>query len=420
MSIGYACLTLGVPLTKQKSCTKKYASEEKLRTVIAHNLEALEHIIEYNNENNIHLFRISSDIIPFGSSPVNQLPWEIIYKEKFKKIGDCIKRHKIRVSMHPGQYTVLNSPNKEVVARAIEDLNYHAKVLDSLGVGQEHKIVLHIGGVYQDKQAAIKRFVANYQQLEDNVKRRLVIENDDKSYMINEVLNIGEKLSIPVVFDNLHHKINQCPQKKSEYEWIEECSKTWKEEDGIQKIHYSQQNLMKSKGAHSETINLLEFLDFYKALKRNDLDIMLEVKDKNISALKCISATVTEQNIKVLEREWSRYKYLILEKDPNTYTAIRKLLKDKSKYPVNSFYSLIEQGLNQKARIGNAVNAAQHVWGYFKGKATIQEQTTFLNNITNFQKGSIPITRIKRQLGKAALKYKEVYLLESYYFLENY
>lgn len=85
----------------------------------------------------------------------------------------------IRVSMHPGQYTVLNSPNDDVVKRAIEDLNYHVKVLDNFGVGENHKIILHIGGVYNDKEQAINRFADNYKRLNDQVRERLVIENDE-------------------------------------------------------------------------------------------------------------------------------------------------------------------------------------------------------------------------------------------------
>lgn len=157
MSIGYACLTIGVPNTNLKSCTAKNANEEKLLELISHNLNSLENIIEYNIKNNIKLFRISSDLIPFGSSPINTLSWWEIFSSQFSEIGKKIKTSGMRVSMHPGQYTVLNSPNIEVVDRAIDDLNYHTKVLDSIGVGSEHKIVLHIGGVYNDKKAGNKQ-----------------------------------------------------------------------------------------------------------------------------------------------------------------------------------------------------------------------------------------------------------------------
>jgi UV DNA damage endonuclease len=70
--------------------------------------------------------------------------------------------------------------------------------------------------------------------------------------------------------------------------WINECRKTWLAKDGTQKVHYSQQAQGKKAGSHSESIKVEEFLDFYKSLGRDDLDIMLEVKDKNLSAVRCI------------------------------------------------------------------------------------------------------------------------------------
>lgn len=215
MSIGYACLTIGVPDANLKSFTAKSLTEEKLLEIISYNLKSLNNIIDYNIKNDIKLFRISSDLIPFGSSHLNQLSWWKMFSQEFVETGRKIMNNNIRVSMHPGQYTVLNSPNDDVVKRAIEDLNYHVKVLDNLRVGENHKIILHIGGVYNDKEQAIKRFADNYERLNDQVKERLVIENDDKSYNINEVLKIGNELNIPVVFDNLHNKINCYDREKA-------------------------------------------------------------------------------------------------------------------------------------------------------------------------------------------------------------
>jgi UV DNA damage endonuclease len=295
MSIGYACQTIGVPFTEMRRCLLKNATETKLSELISYNLNSLENMIDYNMQNNIRLFRISSDLIPFGSSLVNQIPWWNNFETKLYLIGNKIKQSSMRVSMHPGQYTVLNSPNEEVVARAIEDLRYHSKVLNSLGVGNEHKIILHIGGVYQNKEQAVYRFMKNFDMLEDSIKNRLVLENDDKSYHIGEVFNICSELKLPAVFDNLHHKLNQCNQYQNEIDWIEACRVTWNEKDGIQKIHYSQQNPDKSPGSHSESIELTQFMDFYNRLKRKDIDIMLEVKDKNLSALKCIKAVQVQE-----------------------------------------------------------------------------------------------------------------------------
>lgn len=417
MSIGYACLTIGVLNTDLKSCILKNASEKKLLELIEYNLKSLENIIDYNIRNNIKLFRISSDIIPFGSSSVNNLKWWDIFEAKLLKIGYKIKTSGMRVSMHPGQYTVLNSPRTEVVENAIKDLNYHTKVLDCLGVGSEHKIVLHIGGIYNNKKEAIDRFIKNYGRLDKIVKNRLVIENDDKSYNIHDVLEIGSKINIPVIFDNLHNEINPIDKEKDDLFLINQCGKTWTKKDGNQKIHYSQQNPNKKMGSHSETISINRFMKFYNSLEKDKIDIMLEVKDKNLSALKCINSTSDYKRIKDLELEWSRYKYLVLEKSPEEYVKIRKLLRDKKEYPVIDFYNLIESALQKESNVGNSINAAQHVWGYFKDIANEKEKKQFLKNIDEFLRGNISIKTIKNNLWKMAIKYDRDYLINSYYFI---
>lgn len=417
MKLGYACLTQGVQNADFKSCIQKNANDEKLMELIAHNLNSLENIIDYNIKNQIRLFRITSDLIPFGSSPVNKLPWYERFEPQFSRIGENLKAGNIRVSMHPGQYTVLNSLDDSVVKRAVEDLSYHARVLDCLGTSDESKIILHIGGIYQDKKLAVKRFENNYQLLDDRIKRRLVIENDDKSYHILDVLQIGTKLNIPVVFDRLHHKVHSCDQNEEDVYWIKECAKTWGHKDGCQKIHYSQQEPMKRPGSHSNTISSEEFIEFYNKIKEIETDIMLEVKDKNLSAVKCINLTSKKMEIKQLELEWSRYKYAILEHSLMDYNELRKLLRNKESYPVQEFYQIIERTLKKESQPGHSINAAQHIWGYFKGKATDQEKNIFLEYVEDFRQGTTDITKIKRFLWKLSEKYQEPYLLNSYYFI---
>ncbi|BCZ47819.1 hypothetical protein psyc5s11_38860 [Clostridium gelidum] len=417
MSIGYACLTIGVFSTNLKSCVLRNVNEEKLLDLISNNLNSLENIIDYNIKNNIKLFRISSDLIPFGSNSVNNISWWDIFFEKFQKIGTKIQENGMRVSMHPGQYTVLNSPSLDVVNRAIDDLKYHTRVLNSLGVSKANKIILHIGGVYNDKKQAINRFIDNYNNLEESIKERLVIENDDKSYNINDVLEIGTKLKIPVIFDNLHNYINSSEEEKSQIDWINECEKTWSIKDGYQKIHYSQQNIIKKPGSHSKSININEFISFYECLGRNDIDIMLEVKDKNLSAVKCINGTSIDKDIKVLEIEWSRYKYKVLESSPANYAKIRNLLKDKNNYPVIEFYNLIENAMETEITTGNVINAALHIWGYFKKNASEKEKISFLKIVDEYENGVASISKIKNSLWRMTIKYNEEYLLHSYYFV---
>jgi len=416
MSIGYACLNIGTPNTNIRSVMQRNATPEKLTEVTAHNLEALEKMVDYNIANDIRLYRISSDLIPFGSSPVNTLDWPEIHKETFERIGAKIRNSGMRVSLHPGQYTVLNSPTEDVVERAITDLIYHDKILTALGTDTSNKIVLHVGGLYGDKEAALDRFADNFQLLPVSVQNRLIIENDDRLYNIEEVLELANRLQIPAVYDNLHHAINPPPTGGTDPFWIAEANKTWKQADGKQKIHYSQQAPGKRPGAHTDTIQLDTFLQFYEQLDDPTIDIMLEVKDKNLSAIKCQNGTTANPRPVLLEKEWGRYKYAILEKSPAIYQAIRTLLKDKEAYPVQEFYRLIDTAFAEEIRPGYAENAAAHVWGYFKKYATDTERRQYEKNLSNYRNNTGTLASLKRQLLKLAEKYKSEYLLQSLYF----
>lgn len=227
-------------------------------------------------------------------------------------------------------------------------------------------------------------------------------------------MEIGIHNKIPVVFDNLHHRVNNC--LGTDKHWIELAKKTWKEEDGKQKIHYSQQNILKNPGAHSETIDLFEFKDFIEKNINVDLDIMLEVKDKNFSALKVINFLNEKENIQALEREWGKYKYSVLERAPFKYNQIRELLKEKSNYPVIDFYKLVDEALINIPIKGNEINALEHVWGYFKDKSSYKEKEDIRNSLNKFKDSKISLKAIKNKLYKLSVKYNQEYLLESYYF----
>lgn len=415
MSIGYACLALGVPGSSMKSCIMKNADDDLLLSLIGSNLDALGRLISYNAKNGIRMFRISSDLIPFGSSLAEKLPWQERYSEKLGSIGAEVRRTGMRVSMHPGQYTVLNSTDENIADRAAKDLEYHAKVLDGLELGPEHKMVLHLGGVYGDKERAKERFVSRYKRLDPAVKRRLVLENDDKLFDIRDVIETASEAGMPAVYDNLHNAVNPADASRRDVEWIEECKETWTGEDGPQKVHYSQQNLGKRPGAHSDSIRIDEFLDYYGEVTRTGTDIMLEVKDKNLSALKCINC-VSDRGMKALEADWACYKYSVMERAPDRYHAIRELLKDKTSYPALEMYRSIEESMATPIGANNAVDAAQHVWGYVKDKATEPEKKRFRDTLNAFMSGNAELRSVKNTLHTLAQKYGEDYLLNAYYF----
>lgn len=339
MNIGYACICLD-PRFHFETCIQKFATKERLRSIITANLTTLQQLLAYNVSQNIRMYRLSSDMIPFGSSPVNTVPWLDEYAQEFSTIGAYIRENGLRVSMHPGQYCVINSLREDVVARSIDELFYHASILEAMGLDATHKMVLHIGGVYGDKAQAMQRFAQVYQTLDPIIKKHLIIENDDRYYTIEDVLQLSGQLHIPVVFDNLHHAILPPEAKHTQREWLQLVAKTWTSADGIMKVHFCQQDKKKRIGVHAMHIDTDTFLDFVQEQEGIDMDLMLEVKDKNISAIKC--ENLLHGNLIYPDREWSRYKLLFLLESRQLYEAWDKLIHKKSSICSLDFYHVAE------------------------------------------------------------------------------
>lgn len=417
MKIGYACLTVGVPKTQLKTTRKANASPERLMELIEHNLSAMDKMLDYNIQQGISMYRISSDIIPFASDlETNPLDWVSLFAEQFQRLSQKIHDHGLRVSMHPGQYTVLNSPDEAVVQRAVADLTYHTRFLDALDLDKSHKIILHVAGVYGEKETAKDRFVSHYEKLSPAVKERLIIENDDRLYTISDVLELSGRTGAPVVYDNLHNACNPSDPAVSDAEWIRQAQLTWSPEEGPMKIHYSQQREDARLGAHSSTIYIQPFMAFYEEIAPLGVDIMLEVKDKNLSALKANLAVQCPGQMKDLEKEWARYKYAVLAHSQKHYQAVRSLLKDKSSYPVREFYSLIEEALDIQPEKSVEINALDHIWGHVRKQATGKEKERYLVMKEEWLADQIKISRLKNWLKRLAAKYEEDYLLQSLYF----
>lgn len=150
------------------------------------------------------------------------------------------------------------------------------------------------------------------------------------------------------------------------------------------------------------------------------IDIMLEVKDKNLSAIKCNHIIHADKMLKIsLEKEWACYKYLVLSQSANCYFQTRQLMKIDVRDAVKNFYNLIEEAQMLPLDKGAQENAALHVWGDFKDKCTISEKKSFHRKLENFMQGTIELQILKNYLWKLAEKYRENYLLNSYYFIES-
>ena len=286
IKVGYPCINHSIGCKTDSRFKLKNYSKERLLQTVNNNLSCLLKVLNFNLDNNIYFFRISSDTIPFASHPICKVNWKKEFKDIFEQIGDFINKNKIRISMHPDQFVILNTDNKKIIKNSIRELIYHCELLDALNLDETAKVQIHVGGVYGNKDLSIKKFILNYKRLPEIIKKRLVIENDDKNYSVKDCLKIYEEIGIPVVFDTLHHEALNNGENIREAMLI--CFKTWNNKDGMPMIDYSQQEKGKKPGTHSKTINIKKFKSFIEKVKDLNFDMMLEIKDKEKSALKAL------------------------------------------------------------------------------------------------------------------------------------
>jgi len=165
------------------------------------------------------------------------------------------------------------------------------------------KIQIHVGGVYGDKKASMRRFAERFEMLDEIVRRRLVIENDDRRYNLKDCLKISAEVGIPLLFDVFHHEVNNSEETVKEA--FELFTPTWKQEDRLPMVDYSSQLTSDRKGKHAETLNLGIFREFLKETKPFDFDIMLEIKDKEMSTLKAMEIASQDDRFSVARKHAS-------------------------------------------------------------------------------------------------------------------
>jgi UV DNA damage endonuclease len=287
VKIGYPCINRSITASSSKSFRLKSFTEERFRSTVESNLHGLQEILEYNKVHKLLFLRISSDLIPFASHPICTVPWQKLYAKEFASIGAFIKKNDMRISMHPDQFVLLNSPGEQIFQNSIAELQYHADILDLLDLDTTAKIQIHVGGAYGEKGKSIDRFIKRYGSLPESIKKRLAIENDDRLFSIKDCLTIYSYTGIPIIFDTLHHEILN--DNESLRDALQLCGNTWKTEDGIPMIDYSQQEPGVRTGNHIQHIETDQFRHFLTMSKGLDFDIMLEIKDKEKSALEAVN-----------------------------------------------------------------------------------------------------------------------------------
>lgn len=272
----------------QKTVKEKGIDELKRRVLL--NLDDLLKVIQWNEDNGIRVYRLSSEMFPHKTNPnVEQYTLDFA-KEKLKKAGDLAKKYGHRLTYHPGQFNVLGTPDEPKLQHTINELQYHADVLNIMECDQNSVMVIHGGGLYGDKEKTKDRWCENYKKLPQSIRDRLVLENCERCFNIQDCLDISDKVHVPVVFDTHHfdcyNKIHPDVEHLSAEEYIPLILETWERRNIKPKFHVSEQGTGRI-GHHSDYIEvipdyLLEIPDKYDV----EIDIMIEAKAKEKAILK--------------------------------------------------------------------------------------------------------------------------------------
>jgi UV DNA damage endonuclease len=253
---------------------------ERLSDIALHNAVSLKKTLEYCARNEIGAFRIKSEIFPLRTHPtagyeLSELPeWKKIYS-LFKKNRLYAKKHDIRLTFHPDQFVVLNSPRPEVVTSSIGEIEHQGEMAELLGADV---INIHAGGAYGDKKAALKRLEKNINRLSAGARKKLTLENDDKSYSPAELLPFCQDMGVPLVYDIHHHRCLR--DGTGEEETTGAALTTWDREP----LFHISSPLNGWKGKHPERhndfINIADFPPYWLDLK---VTIEIEAKAKELA-----------------------------------------------------------------------------------------------------------------------------------------
>jgi UV DNA damage endonuclease len=325
LRLGFPVKVMGVPGLKGND-TRRWQKNPHLKC----SLEHVDQILDHLKKVEIDMYRLSSDLAPYATHPDMPQFHKMVEESdaELAAFGKKARALDIRLSFHPSQFVLLNSPDPELTRKSIWDLSSQAEMLDRMGCGPEAVLVTHVGGVYDDREAARARWIEGYNQCPEHVRRRLVLENDDIRFSAADVLWITERCGVPCVFDYQHFWCLN-PERLDMRDTLEKFLNTWA--DGVRpKIHFSSPRTemrelkrritpkqreaakagkpRKSKEVtkttvkatarfktvlvppiwtgHSDFTNPFEFATFMRMADGLEFDVMMEGKAKDISIIK--------------------------------------------------------------------------------------------------------------------------------------
>ncbi|MCY6370853.1 UV DNA damage repair endonuclease UvsE [Clostridium ganghwense] len=305
--LGYVAIALKLPKVTSssnvtfKTYSKLNSKEEKLnklKKVTLSNLDDLYKILQYNIENDIHFYRVTSALIPLATHPeVNDWHYRNIFKKDFERIGNIIKEHKMRIDTHPNEFNVINSMKENVVENTKRNLWIHVHLFEDMNY-KLGKMIIHIGSGQGGKEEAINRFINNFNNYPKEITEKIILENDDKTFTAEDVLRICKEVNIPMVLDVHHYVCNN--DGESLQSILGDIFDTWNEDILPPKVHFSSPKEGEKDRKHADYINVYDFIQFIEKCKifNKDLDVMIEAKKKDLALYKLVN------DIKNIREDW--------------------------------------------------------------------------------------------------------------------
>lgn len=293
--LGYACINTDLRsadiFTSRTLILQTIKSKglDYVKSLSLNNVDDLLKILIYNDAHGIKFFRITSCLFPHLGNKLAEFDYDINFaKDKLKNVGNFAKKRGHRLTLHPGQFVQLGSNRNEVVAQSIVDLENHSLILRMMGLkpSDGSVLIIHGGGTYGEKEKTLARWKDNFKKLPLHIREYIALENDEFNYGIMDLLPMCEELDIPFCLDIFHNRVSndRVPITRT---LLSRIFNTWKKRQIIPKLHVSDQEPNLRRGSHSKTLERIPLYLFkLPEMFQTPLDIMLEVKDKEVSVFK--------------------------------------------------------------------------------------------------------------------------------------